>query len=81
MVGDYNENHIPINLIQLARTQNKVIRAIQRKPNYDKKSKTQTSVTPLYKTLGILKFKDLYMYNLGIMAHDFSYGDCLTANT
>ncbi len=74
---DYGEDYIPMNLLQLVRTQNKIIRAIFRKPKFDKKTQTHVSVTPLYKSLGILKLKDLYLYNLAIMAHDFFYNNCL----
>ncbi len=71
ITGSLDIDHIPINLQQLLYTQNKVIRAIFRKPKYDKLHKTYTSMSPLYKVLKVLKLNDLYYFNLGTMAHNF----------
>ena len=43
--GTFELDHIPDNLQQLTYTQNKVIRAIFRKPKYDKSSKLYTSMS------------------------------------
>ena len=55
----------------LVTVQNKIIRAIFRKPKYDKKLKVNTTMSPLYKALDVLKLQDLYYYNLAILAHDY----------
>ena len=49
------------------------MRAILRKPKYDKVNQTYTEMSPLYKKLNILKLKELYLYNLGILVHDHFY--------
>ena len=66
-----NSTLIPEGLKQLVYTQNKVIRAIFRKPKYDKNTQTYTSNTPLYKELEALKICDLYYFNLACIAHEF----------
>ena len=66
-----------MNLKQLSSTQNKIIRAICRKPKFDKVNNTYTSMSPLYKDLKILKLYDLYYYNLAIMAYSFFHGNDL----
>ena len=68
---EHDINHIPLTLRPIATSQNKIIRAIFRKPKYDKKNKVHTSMSPLYKSLEVLKFQDLYYYNLAIFAHDY----------
>ena len=75
--GTFELDHIPDNLQQLTYTQNKVIRAIFRKPKYDKSSKLYTSMSPLYKALKVLKLCDLYYFNLATMAHNFYHGNNL----
>ena len=77
LTGTLMLDHVPENLKILVTTQNKVIRAIFRKRNYNKETKTHTSVTPLYKELGVLKLCDLYYYNLAIMAHDYFHSNVL----
>ena len=49
--------HVPDSLQKIVKAQNKVIRAIFLRPNYDKKTKTHTRVTPLYKELKVLNDK------------------------
>lgn len=70
-------DHVPESLQKIVKIQNKVIRAIFRKPNYDKNSKTHTRVTPLYKELNVLKVSDLYYYNLAILGHNFFHSNTL----
>ena len=71
------KDHLPSCLGTMVKTQNKVIRAIFRKPNYDKDTKTNTRVTPLYKEMGVLKLCDLYYYNLAVLAHDYFHSNSL----
>ena len=71
--GKFELDHIPKILRQLSSTQNKIIRAVFRKPKFDKVSQTYTSNSPLYKELEVLKIYDLYYYNLACIAHDFFY--------
>ena len=66
---DYNR--VPNNLKNINTTQNKVIRAMLRKPKYNKKTKEYTHMLPLYKQLGILRIQELYYYNLGILAYSY----------
>ena len=54
------QDHVPDSLQKIVKTQNKVIRAMFRKPNYDREAKAYTRVTPLYKESNILKLCDLY---------------------
>ncbi len=68
---------IPVNLTEIVKTQNKILRAIFRKPKYDRKNQIHTSVTPLYKELRVLKLSDLYYSNLASLAHDFVYNNSL----
>ena len=70
-----DRNHIPISLRPVVTAQNKILRSIFRKPKYDKKKKLQTASSPLYKKLEVLKFQDLYYYNLAILAHDYFYSN------
>ena len=73
LTTDSNESQIPSVLKSIITVQNKIIRAIFRKPKFDKKQKTYsyTETSPLYKELFVLKIKDLYFYNLAILAHDY----------
>ena len=71
IMTDANYDRVPITLKHLVKTQNKIIRAIFRKPNYNKTTKSNTNVTELYSKLGVLKLQELYYYHLGILAHDF----------
>ncbi len=77
LTGMYSLDHVPENLKFLVTTQNKIIRAIFRKPRYDKKENMHTSMSPLYKQLGVLKLHDLYYYNLAVMTHDFYHSNIL----
>ena len=77
ITSTHASDHIPKSLQYIAKTQNKVIRAIFRKPNYDKNTKTPTSVTPLYKELNVLKLCDLFYYNLACLAHDYFHTNTL----
>ncbi len=77
LTGMYSLDHVPEDLRSLVTTQNKVVRAIFRKPRYDKKKKTHTSMTPLYKQLGVLKLYDLYYYNLATLSHDYFHSNVL----
>ena len=70
-------DHVPDSLQKIVKAQNKVIRAIFRRPNYDKMTKTHTRVTPLYKELNVLKLSDLYYYNLAILGHNFFHTNTL----
>ena len=77
ITGVFEADHIPSNLKQLYYTQNKIIRAIVRKPKHDKQNNTYTSMSPIYKELKILKLYDLYYYNLALMAYSFFHGNDL----
>ena len=61
-------DNVPASLQKIVTIQNKVIRAIFRRPNYDKKANTGN---PTYKELNALKLSDLYYYNLAILGHNF----------
>ena len=67
----YSMDHIPLALKPIKKVQNKIIRAIFGKCKYNKKTKTNTQTSPLYKELGVLKFHDLYYYNLAIHVHNY----------
>ena len=69
--GTYKKGHVPNNLKVVKKSQNKVIRAIFRKPKYDKKTKTPINTSVLYKELQVLKLYDLYYYNLGMLCFDY----------
>ena len=69
----YGLNHIPKSLKLVDSNLKKVIRAIFRKPKYDKKTKSYTESSPLYKTLKVFKLPDLYYYNLALLVHDYFY--------
>ena len=70
---DANYARTPKELKHLVVTQNKVSRAILRKPLYNKQTKTYAQINPLYVELEVLKLQELYYYNLGSLAHDFFY--------
>ena len=77
IVGSFEADHVPDNLKNLNTTINKVIRAIFRKPKYDKKKKINTASNPLYNELGVLKLCDLYYYNLAMLVHEFYHSNNL----
>ena len=70
-------DHIPKSLKLVETNLKKIIRAIFRKPKFDKKSKSYTETTPLYKKLKVLKLQDLYYYNLALLVHDYFYNTAL----
>ncbi len=70
-------DQIPSCLQKIVKIQNKILRAIFRKPKYDKDARVHTSVTPLYKELNVLKLCDLYYYNLALLAHDYFHSNTL----
>ena len=67
----------PKSLDKIVKAQNKVLRAIYRKPNYDKTTGQHTSVTALYKEMKVLKLCDLYYFNLAVLAHDYFHSNTL----
>ena len=73
IVVSYSIDHVPEILKQLSYTQNKIIRAVFRKPKFDKSKQEYTSNSPLYKELEVLKICDLYYFNLACIAHNFFY--------
>ena len=76
IAGIFEIDHIPENLKHLCNVQNKIIRAIFRKPKFDKISQTYTRNTPLYRELEVLRLYDLYYFNLACIAHEyFHVGD------
>ena len=77
ITGQYDLDHTPENLKLLCTAQNKIIRAIVRKPKYDRVNKIHTSMSPLFKTLETLTINDLYYYNLAIMAHEYFHANSL----
>ena len=70
-------DHIPVNLKNLHKTLNKIIRAISRKPKYDKQKKINTVTGPLYIELDVLKIADLYYYNLSLLVHEYYHTNTL----
>ena len=70
-------DHVPSCLQQTAKIQNMIIRAIFRKPRYNKDTRTNTSMAPLYKELNALKLCDLYYYNLAMLGHDYFHSNTL----
>ena len=73
LMTDANYDRVPDSLKKIITVQNKIVRAILRKPKYDKVNQAYTEMSPLYKKLNILKLKELYLYNLGILVHDYFY--------
>ena len=71
--GKFELDHVPQNLKSLNVAVNKIVRAILRKPKYNKKTGCNTPSKPLYQELDILTLNNLYYYNLGILAHAFYY--------
>ena len=71
--GKFELDHVPKNLRSLNVAINKIVRAITRKPRFDKKTGCNTPSKPLYQELEILTLNNLYYYNLGILAHSFYY--------
>ena len=71
LLTDADYKRVPENLKSIITSQNKIIRAIFRKPKFDKKTKTYTETEPLYVQLHVLKLQELYYYNLGILVHDY----------
>ena len=71
LITDGNESLIPNSLKPIITAQNKALRAIFRKPKYNSEQKIYTESSPLYKELKVLKIKDLYLYNLAILTHDY----------
>ena len=68
---DRDLSHTPDRLIPIRTSQNKILRAIFGKSKKKKDSLEYTPSSPLYKELNVLKFQDLYYYNLSILVHDF----------
>ena len=64
-------DHRPSSLKAITTAQNKIVRAIVRKPKYNKDEGTYTCTSKLYKDLGFLKLNDLYYFNLALLAHKF----------
>ena len=71
----YSMDHIPQTLKPIKTIQNKILRAIFGKRKFDKNTKTNTPSSPLYKELKVLKFQDLYYYNLALLVHDYFYNN------
>ena len=70
LMTEHDLDHIPDNLNPIKTTQNKILRAIFGKCKYDKNNRVHTPTSPLFKELNVLKFNDLYYYNLSILAYD-----------
>lgn len=75
LMTDTNYDRIPCNLKKIISVQNKIIRAICRKPKFDKNTQTYTKSTPLYNQLKVLRLKELYLYNLGILVYEYYYNN------
>ena len=71
------KSKIPKSLDKIVKAQNKVLRAIYRKPNYDRNTGQHTSVTALYKDMKVLKLHDLYYFNLAVLGHDYFHSNTL----
>ena len=71
MLTDSMYNRIPEVLKSIITAQNKIIRAIFRKPKYDRVTHEYTKMTPLYAQLNVLRLQELYYYNLGVLVHDY----------
>ena len=66
-------SHIPKSLKIIDSNLKKIIRAIFKKPKYNKKTKKYTETSPLFKQLNVLKLQDMYYYNLALLVHDYFY--------
>ena len=64
-------DHIPERLLPVRTAQNKVLRAVFGKSKKDKNTNEYTASSPLYKELDVLKFHDLYYYNICILVYDY----------
>ena len=73
LLTDADYNRIPDCFKSVITAQNKVVRAIFRKPKYDRNQKQYTRTSPLYSQLDVLRIQELYYYNLGILVHDYFY--------
>ena len=71
--NDVSANYTPANIKPIKKAQNKIIRAIFRKPKFNKYTRTNTDMSPLYKELGVLKLYDLYRYQLALLCFDFHH--------
>ena len=71
LTTDSNEHQIPTTIKPIITAQNKVIRAIFKKTKFSKKYNAYTESSPLYKELNVLKIKDLYLFNLALLVHDY----------
>ena len=77
ITGLFDLDHTPEIMKPLCTAQNKILRAIFRKPKFDKTSQTYTRTAPLYSELEVLRICDLYYFNLACIAHDFYYNRSL----
>ena len=66
-----DRDHIPDSLMPIKVVQNKVLRAIYGKSLKNKVNDEYTQSSPLYKDFEVLKFHDLYYFNLGVLAYEF----------
>ena len=73
LLTDSVYERVPQVLKNIITAHNKVIRALLRKPKYNKKTKTYTKMSPLFAELNVLKLQELYYYNLGLLVHDYFY--------
>ena len=62
---------VPDNLKNVKKAQNKIIRSILRQPRFNKTTQLYTEMSPLYKKLDVLKIRDLYWYNMGIICYEY----------
>ena len=71
LMSEKDLNHIPDRLLPIRTSQNKILRAIHGKAKKNKVTSEYCASSPLYKQLNVLKFHDLYYFNLCILAYDY----------
>ena len=68
---NFQNEGVPDNLKNVKKSQNKIIRSIFRMPRFNKYTQMYTEMSPLYKKLDVLKLRDLYWYNIGIICYQY----------
>ena len=71
VINNVETGHVPVSLKSIKKAQSKIVRAIFWLPKYDKRKQAYTKTSELFKKQGILKFHDLYMYNLGVLCYEY----------
>ena len=71
VLNNFENEGEPDNLKNVKKAQNKIIRSIFRVPRFNKITQMYTEMSPLYKKLDVLKLRDLYWYNMGIVCFEY----------